>query len=153
MKIILADKTHTKDISRLMLKDLESPDNRFPEMMISKLREHAQEDSVMSEFSNPNLISFLALDKNEVKGFIVGDKEDKDHAMIHYVTSETYNIKELLLEKFISFCKEEKMNYVITDTFEFFDNYRLFCEKNFILYKRENITPNLEMLWLKLEIN
>lgn len=153
MELKIASKDYVKEISKLMLKDLEFPDKRFPKIMISKLREHAQEDSIISEFSNPNLIGFLAIKDNEVKGFIIGYKENQDHAMIHYITAETYDIKTFLLNEFISFCKKKEMNYIITDTFEFFDNYRLFCENNFKMYKRENIVPNLEMVWLKLKFN
>ena len=152
MEIKLANKKYSREISRLMLNDLKSPDEKFPEKMISNLREHAQEKNILLEFSNPNLISFLALENNEVKGFIVGYKQDKNHAMIHYVASETYDFKQKLLEKFISFCKKQDMVYIIADAFEFLDNYKLFCENKFIVYKRESLTPDLKMLWLKLEI-
>lgn len=152
MELKIASKDYVKDISKLMLKDLESPDERFPEMMILKLREHAQEDNLILEFSNPNLISFLAIDNNKVKGFIVGYKKE-DHIYLDYVTGNNINTKKLLLDKFIEESKKNNMKYIKADTFDFFENKILYEQKGFKLIKQENITPNLEILWLKLDLN
>ena len=59
MEIKKASKKYSSQISKLMLEDLKNPDKRFPKEMIQKFREHASVEIITSEFSNPNLISFL----------------------------------------------------------------------------------------------
>ncbi|MBR9701848.1 hypothetical protein GOV13_02910 [Candidatus Pacearchaeota archaeon] len=152
MKIRKANKKDSKEISKLMLKDLKSPDKRFPKSMIKSLRIHAQKENILKEFSNSKLIGFVALIDDRFKGFIVGYKESNNHAMIHYVTSKSNEVKKGLLKKFITFCKRDGMKYIITDVFEFFENYKLFLNNNFKLFKKEKITNKLPMLWLRLNI-
>lgn len=135
-----------------MLEDLKNPDKRFPKEMIQKFREHASVEIITSEFSNPNLISFLALENDSFKGFIVGYKKDKYNVYLDYVTGNKRKTKELLLERFISYCKKEKIKSIITDSFEFFDNYKMLLENNFQVFKKENIAPKLEMFWLRLKL-
>lgn len=151
MNIITATIKYSKDISTLMLADLANPDPRFPSKMIEQFREHAQKENIVKEFDNPNLMAFLAIDANKVKGFIVGYEEDSDTvAIIHYIHGETMIIKRLLLKYFISECKRRKIVHIRADSFEFMVNDALFKEEHFTLVKKEKLAHNLELLWYEL---
>ena len=142
MRIIKATRKHAKEISELMLNDLENPNALFPEDIISKFREHAKEKSILKEFENPNLISFVALN-GHLSGFIVGYKQDSETVMIHYVTGGG---KKQLLDKFIEECRTKGVTRIITDTFEFMDNNEFFKANGFLLFKKKSLTKKLEML-------
>ncbi|MBW2980425.1 hypothetical protein KY360_03350 [Candidatus Woesearchaeota archaeon] len=142
MIIKKATKKHVKEISRLMLKDLKKPDKRFPKKMIDGLREHAKEENLLKEFNNPKLVSFVAIDKRAV-GFVVGYKRRSD-IYLDYIAGKN---KEKLLIRFIKFCKSKR---IIADTFEFMDNYKLYIKNGFKLFKKEEITKDLVISWLKL---
>jgi len=60
MEIIKATIKHSKEISKLMLSDLEKHNSEFPEEMISKFKEHAKEKNIIKEFENSNLIAFIS---------------------------------------------------------------------------------------------
>ena len=153
MKIIKAKKEHSKQISEFMLSELNNPNPKFPKEMINKFREHAEEENIIKEFENPKLIAFSALTSKRLVGFIVGYEDVlNNQTMIHYIASTEIEIKEKLLEKFIKYCKLRHINKIITDTFEFMDNKDFFESKNFILTKKEKITPTLEMLWYEFKI-
>ena len=150
MEIIKAKKVHAKEISKLMLSDLENPHSNFPKVMINKFREHAQEKNVLQEFENNKFIAFVAIENNVV-GFIVGYEESPNKAMIHYISAKKMEIKKALLNRFIKECKMHNITEVIADSFEFMENDSLFRTNNFILIKKEKLTSNLELLWYKLE--
>ncbi|MDP6642316.1 MAG: hypothetical protein QGF74_02985 [Candidatus Nanoarchaeia archaeon] len=152
MKIIPANKKYIKEISKLMLKELENPNDKFPVDLISKFREHAKEDSISMELDNPNLISFLAINNHELIGFIVGYKEESNNTMIHHIAGDKIETKKLLLNRFIDECKKININNINADTFEFMENNELFKEEGFILTKKEKITDDLEMLWYEFNL-
>ena len=153
MEIELASKKYVSQLSKMMLKCLIDPNNKFPKKMINKFREHAKEKNLIEEFENPNIIAFISKNGKRITGFIVGyTNKAKKSAMIHYITGNKIEKKELL-QNFIKECKQKKINKIITDTFEFMDNNDFFKSNNFLLIKREKITPNLEMLWYELNVN
>ena len=152
MKILNATKEYSKEISKLMLSDLKNSSTLFPQEMILKFKEHAKEENIIKEFENPELISFLAIEKNIVVGFIVGYLEDSNTSMLHYITAKNEKVKEALLMRFINECKIKNINRIIADTFEFMNNNTLFKSHNFILTKKEKIINNLEMLWYELKL-
>ena len=76
VKLIQATREYSKQISNLMLKDLNYPNSNFPCDMIIGFREHAKQENIEKEFDNDKLICYLALKNNNVIGFIVGYKED-----------------------------------------------------------------------------
>lgn len=152
MKIILAKNKYIKEISTLMLADLKKPNPKFTMEMISHFREHAKEENIIKEFYNPKLISFLALQNNKLVGFIVGYEEDTSKAMIHYVNGNNINTKKLLLNRFLTACKNKNLTYIKTDTFEFMENNDLFKSAGFVLIKKEKLSDSLEMLWYKLKL-
>ena len=147
MKIIPASKEFVKEISALMLADLENPNPKFPMSMIIKFREHAEEKNISKEFDNSNLISFLAIQNNKLVGFIVGYQENAKNAIIHYLTCNDMKAKKSLLNRFIGECKNKNIESIMTDTFEFMDNNDFFKKAGFRLIKKEKITDSLEMLW------
>lgn len=151
MKIISANKEYAKEISKLMLKDLENPNPKFSKEMILGFKEHAKEENILKELNNPNTIGFLAINSN-LKGFIVGYKEDANKAVIHYITANSVETKRLLLKEFIKKCKKKGISLLKTDTFEFMENNEFFKNKGFIFTKKESISPDLEMLWYKFKI-
>ncbi len=152
MRIIKATIDYSKEISKLMLSDLKSPNSKFPQEMINNFREHAKEENIVEEFNNPNLIAFLAIRNNELVGFIVGYKKDLSSVMIQYIVGKSIKTKKLLLTEFVDKCKEKKILHIKTDTFEFMENNNLFKQEGFILTKKEKITDNLEVLWYKLNV-
>ena len=152
MKIIPTKNEYIKEISGLMLADLEKPNPKFTMEMISQFREHAKEENIIKEFYNPKLISFLALQNNKLVGFIVGYEEDTSKAMIHYVNGNNINTKKLLLNRFLTACKNKNLTYIKTDTFEFMENNDLFKSAGFVLIKKEKLSDSLEMLWYKLKL-
>ena len=152
MKILNATKEYSKEISKLMLSDLKNSSTLFPQEMILKFKEHAKEENIIKEFENPELISFLAIEKNIVVGFIVGYLEDSNTSMLHYITAKKEKVKEALLMRFINECKIKNINRIIADTFEFMNNNTFFKSHNFILTKKEKIINNLEMLWYELKL-
>ena len=122
--------------------------------MIDCFREHAKEENILKEFKNPKLMAFVAKNKKGVVGFIVGYEDTlKSKAMIHYITSNEIKIKKELLGRFIEECKFKNIKKIITDTFEFMTNKDFFESNKFILMKKEEIAPNLEMLWYELNLN
>lgn len=153
MKIIKAIKDHAKQISALMLSDLKKPNINFPPEMIDKLRDHAKEKNIITEFENPNLIAFVAINEEKISGFIVGYKDSfNKSSMIHYITAEKNEIKKELLDRFVEECKLKKITKIITDTFEFMNNNTFFKSNGFKLIKKEKIIGNLEMLWYELKL-
>ena len=153
MKIIKATKKHSKEISKLMLLDLENPNSKFPQEMINNFREHVKEENIIKEFEDPRLIAFLAINEKRVLGFIVGYEPDLGGAMIHYINAKEDGLKERLLKRFIKECKSKNITEVITDTFEFMKNNAFFKSQGFTLMKKESLTKNLEILWHKLDLN
>lgn len=152
MNIIPGTKKYAKQISILMTSDLNKFRQLFPAAMMTAFRDHAQENNILEEFNNSNLISFLAIgDMDLLMGFIVGYKE-KNSAMIHYITAETVSLKKQLLAMFITKCREEKIDRAITDTFIFMENNAFFRNEGFILFKKEKIEANLEMLWYEKKV-
>ncbi len=149
LKIIRATIDHSKDISDLMLSDLKNPDPRFPIDMIDNFRRHAREESIKEEFSNPKLIMFLAVDNNGIVGFIVGYDEG-DSAMIHYISAKADKVRKLLFDRFVQECRSRNMGKITADSFEFMDNDSFFKSSGFALTKKENLTPELELLWYEL---
>src|SRR3989338_6622817 len=103
MRIIKATIELSKEISRLMLSDLENPEyNRiFPQEMITEFREHAKEENILKEFENPRLIAFLATDDDKVAGVVAGYEQDLRSAMIHYISAKSDEVKKGLLDGFI----------------------------------------------------
>lgn len=152
MKIINANRNHAKEISVLMLADLENPNPRFPKEMIDKFRTHAEEPGILREFENPKLIAFVAINKNNVIGFIVGYEENPSTAMIHYITAKKQGVEEKLLKRFIEECKFKNITKIRADAFEFMDNNEFFKSHNFVFMRKENVAPNLEMLWYELNL-
>ncbi len=152
MKIINANRNHAKEISVLMLADLEYPNPRFPKDMIDKFRTHAEEHGILKEFENPKLIAFVAISKNNVVGFIVGYEENHSTAMIHYVNAKKHDMEEKLLNRFIEECKFKDINKIRADAFEFMDNNEFFKSHNFVFVRKEKLAPNLEMLWYELNL-
>lgn len=152
MITIPATKKYIKEISKLMLADLEKPNPAFPAEMISQFREHAKEQNVAKELDRPDLIAFLSVKNNRVTGFIVGYREGSSSAMIHYITGDCIKTKKQLLKEFIHDCKEKNLSYVKADTFEFMENNRLLKEEKFILTRKEKITSRLELVWYTLDL-
>ena len=105
MKIIKATKKHAKEVSKLMLLDLENPNHKFPKEMINNFREHGKEENIIREFEDPRLIAFLAINEKRVLGFIVGYEQDLGEAMIHYINAKEDGLKEKLLKRFIKECR------------------------------------------------
>ena len=153
MKIIKATKKHSKEISKLMLLDLENPNPKFPREMINNFREHAKEENIIKEFENPRLIAFLVIEGRNVVGFIVGYEQGLGKAMIHYINAKENELKERLLKRFIKECKSRNITRITTDTFEFMKNNAFFKSQGFTLMKKESLTKNLEILWHKLDLN
>ncbi len=153
MKIIPPNKDYVKEISRLMLTELEKPNPLFPQKMILQFREHAKEENILNELENPNLIAFVAIHNGVLVGFIVGYKEDSKTSMIQYINGGNIKNKKLLLKIFIDECKKKGIVSIKTDTFEFMENNKVFKEAGFVLIKKEKITNNLKMLWYKLDLN
>jgi N-acetylglutamate synthase-like GNAT family acetyltransferase len=153
MKITRATIEHSKQISQLMLSELNNPNPKFPKEMINKFREHAKEENIIKEFENPGLIAFVAIISKRLVGFIVGYKDLLiNQAMIHYITADGIIIKEKLLKRFIKECKSRNIDKIITDTFEFMDNKDFFESNGFVLTKKEKLTPNLEMFWYEVKL-
>src|SRR3989344_1333245 len=154
MEIVKAVVEHAKEISKLMLSDLKNPNSKFPKKLINSFREHAKEENILKEFKNPGLIAFVAKIEGRIVGFIVGYEDTlNDSAMIHYITANEIEIKKELLDLFIKECKLRNIKKIITDTFEFMKNKDFFESNKFILIKKEEVTPNLEMLWYELNLN
>lgn len=137
-----------KEISKLMLADLERPHPKFPKPMIEKFRNHAQIESINNEFGNPDMIALIFENKNKILGFVVGYKED-DKAFLHYVSGPDKKIKLELINAFERECSKLDLKEIKTDTFEFMENKKIFEEAGFKFFKAENLTPNLKMLWYK----
>ena len=135
-----------------MLADLENPNPRFPKEMIDKFRAHAKEPGILKEFENPKLIAFVAINKNNVIGFIVGYEEDHNNSMIHYVTARKHDAQEKLLNRFIEECKFKNIKKIRADAFEFMDNNEFFKSHNFVFTRKEKLAPNLEVLWYELNL-
>ena len=153
IKISKAKIEHSKDISEIMQSDLKKYNLNFPKEIIDEFIEHAEIKNIIKEFENPELIGFVSRNKENITGFIVGYKNNiQKNVMIHYITGTKVE-KEELLEKFIKECKSRNFKKIITDTFEFMDNNDFFKSKQFILTKKEEIAPNLEMLWYELNLN
>ncbi len=140
MKVIKATKNCSKEISKLMLLDLEGHNSDFPQEMMDKFREHAQERNMLLEFENPKLVAFLGIEGKRVTGFIIGYEESSRVSVIHYMTAENDDAKRELLKSFLDECKRRKISEVTTDTFEFMSNNDFFRSNGFILTKkRKNI--------------
>ena len=152
MKVIKATKSYSKEISKLMLVDLEDHSSKFPQEMMNKFREHAQEKNILLEFENLKTIAFLAIEERRVIGFIVGYETFSRVSMIQYITAENDDVKRGLLKMFLDECKRRKIGEVITDTFEFMSNNDFLRSNGFVLTKREKLSENLEMLWYMLDI-
>jgi hypothetical protein len=153
MRILKPTIEYAKQISDLMLSDLEKPNSKFPNEMINRFREHAKEENIIKEFENSNLIAFISKNGDKITGFIIGyENKFQKNAMIHYITGNKIEKKELL-QNFIKECKLRGLNRIITDTFEFMSNNVFFKSNNFYLTKKEKITPALEMLWYELNLN
>jgi hypothetical protein len=153
MKIIKATIEYSKGISEIMLSDLKNPNPKFPKKMIEDFREHAKEENIRKEFENPNLIAFLAINEEKIAGFIVGYEDSSNNsAMIQYITAKENEVKKELLSAFIKKCKIKKIKKIITDAFEFMDNNDFFKSNKFTFTKKEEIAPNLEMLWYELDL-
>tara|TARA_Y100000310_G_C20671101_1_gene810340 strand:+ start:1364 stop:1825 length:462 start_codon:yes stop_codon:yes gene_type:complete len=153
MKIIKAKIEHAKRISTLMLSDLKDPNPKFPSEMIDNFREHAKEENISNEFENPKLMAFVAVNEKFLE-FIVGyENPSGDSAMIHYITADKTETKKALLDQFIKECNSKCMKKIITESFEFMSNNDFFKSNKFILTKKEEITPNLEMLWYELNLS
>ena len=152
MKVIKATKSYSKEISKLMLVDLEDHSSKFPQEMMNKFREHAQEKNILLELENPKMIAFLAIEERRVIGFIVGYETFSRVSMIQYITAENDDVKRGLLKMFLDECKRKKIGEVITDTFEFMSNNDFLRSNGFVLTKREKLSENLEMLWYMLDI-
>jgi len=154
MEIVKAVIGHAKEISELMSSDLKNPHSKFPQKMINIFREHAKEENILKEFNNPGLIAFIAKNEGKVLGFIVGYEDTlNDSTMIHYITANEIEIKKELLDQFIKECKLKNIKKIITDTFEFMENKDFFELNKFRLMKKEEVAPNLEMLWYELNLN
>ncbi|MFP4524500.1 MAG: hypothetical protein ACOCRX_05700 [Candidatus Woesearchaeota archaeon] len=154
MEIVKAAIGHAKEISELMLSDLKNPNSKFPQKMINIFREHAKEENILKEFNNPGLIAFIAKNKGKVLGFIVGYEDTLNYStMIHYITANEIEIKKELLDQFIKECKLKNIKKIITDTFEFMENKDFFELNKFRLMKKEEVAPDLEMLWYELNLN
>ncbi len=154
MGVFEAEIKCSKAISKLMLSELKIYESRFPKKMIKIFREHAKEENIVKEFKNQKLIAFVAKNKEKIVGFIVGYEDSlKEKVMIHYIASNETKIKKELLDRFIKECRLKKVKQITTDTFEFMANKNFFELNKFILMKKEEVTPNLEMLWYKLDLN
>jgi len=154
MEIVKAIIGHAKEISELMSSDLKNPNSKFPQKMIDNFIEHAKEENIIKEFKNPKLIAFIAKNEGKVVGFIVGYEDTlNDSAMIHYITSNEIKIKKELFDRFIKECKLKNIKKIITDTFEFMENKDFFESNKFRLMKKEEVAPNLEMMWYELNLN
>ena len=152
MKIIKATKNHCKEISQLMKEDLDNPPKEFSQEFLIKFKEHAEEKNVLKEFENPLTIGFIAKVNEKIVGFIVGYAVNSEHAIIHYINGRDKEIKKSLLQAFIIACKNQKMNYIIADSFEFMENDGILKEKGFNLYDKEKVNETLIMLWRRLEL-
>lgn len=148
MEIIPAERRHAKEISRLMLEDLKDPDPRFPRKMIARFRKHAAE-GVLAEFDNKGLLAFVAVD-GPVVGFLVGYLRERK-AIIHYVQGQL-EAKKALLAHCVRVCKEKKLTAIEADTFSFMENFTFFQGEGFRLLRKEQITPELDMLWFGLDL-
>lgn len=157
MKIIKATRQDSKEISKLMLLDLKNPNPNFPYEMINRFREHAKEENILKEFENPKLIAFVAINKKDFLGFIVGYEEysntDAVIGYIDYITAKNDKTKKALLDRFIKECKAKNINQVIKDSFEFMSSNNFFKSNGFKLIKKEKLIENLEVLWYKLVLN
>ena len=152
MKIKKATKEHVKQLSEYMLKELEKPNEKFPTPIIEKFRENAKIENMRKQFDNPNLIGFVLMEDEELKGFIVGYKENEDQSMIHYVTAENLSLRKDLLESFIAESLERGLKKVTADSFEFMDSNKFFIDSGFDFIKKEKVVPGLEMLWYEFEL-
>jgi len=152
MRIIKATKEHCKEISKLMKNDLDNPPKEFSQEFLIKFREHAEEKSILKEFDNPLIRGFIAMINGKIIGFIVGYIVNSKHAMIHYINGENKEIKKSLLQAFIIACKNQKMDYIIADSFEFMENDEILKEKGFNLYGKEKVNETLITLWRKLKL-
>jgi len=152
MKIKKATKEHVKQLSEYMLKELEKPNEKFPALMIEKFRENAKIENMEKQFDNPNLIGFVLMEDEELKGFIVGYKENEYQSMIHYVTAENLSLRKDLLESFIAESRGRGLKKVTADSFEFMDSNKSFIDSGFDFIKKEEVVPGLEMLWYELEL-
>lgn len=148
MHIIPAQRIHASEISRLMLEDLKNPDPRFPQEMIANFRKHATE-GLLAEFDDKNLIAFVAVD-GLVIGFLVGYRQESK-AIIHYIQGQL-ETKKALLAHCVRVCKEKKLTAIEVDTFSFMDNYLFFQSEGLRLLRKEQITPELDMLWFGLDL-
>lgn len=152
MGIRKATKEHAKQLSEYMLKELKKPNKKFPTPMIEKLRENAKIKNMKKQFNNPNLIGFVLIENKELKGFIVGYKENKNQSMIHYVTAKNLSLRKDLLESFIAESRKRGLKKVTADSFEFMKSNKFFIDSGFKFIKKEKVAPGLEMLWYKLEL-
>jgi N-acetylglutamate synthase-like GNAT family acetyltransferase len=137
----------SEQISKLMLKDLEKPNTKFPEQMIKQLTEHASVRGVKKEFNNNKLIAFVFEDNNIIKGFTVGYIRENNEVFLHYVNGNSKKIKKKLVKYFEKECKKLNIQKIKTDTFEFMENKLIFEEESFKFIKSEKITEDLEILW------
>ena len=144
MEIIKFNKKYIREISKLMLKNLENPPKEFSNEIIEKFRKHAKEEGITKEFKNPALIGFLAINREGVVGFIVGYFKNQDNSIIDYVTGSN-EVKKDLLEKFIRYCRSKDVKWIKTESFEFMDNHNFFEENGFKIIGKEKMENGLIM--------
>ncbi len=152
MEIIKANKDYSKQISKMMLKDLESPPKEFSKDIIDDYRNHAQIENIIKEFDNPNLFGFLAIENDQLKGFVVSYIEDNS-PIIHYITSTNPKIKKELLIRLIKESKAKDYGGIIADSFDFMDNDKFYEEMGLKIYKKERLDNGLILLWRRLNFN
>lgn len=152
IKIEKAERKHTKQLSEYMLKELETPDESFPPQMIEKFRDNAKFENMEKQFDNSEMIGFVLMDGEEIKGFIVGYKENEEQSMIHYVTAKDPSKRKILLESFIEESKKRGLKKIRADSFEFMESNQFFIDSNFTFTRKEELVPGLEMLWYEFEL-
>jgi hypothetical protein len=152
MKIKKATKKDVKELSEYMLKELENPNEAFPQMMIEKFRENARIENMKKQFDNPDLIGFVLLEEGKLQGFIVGYKENEGQSMIHYITAKKPGMRKFLLDSFVKESKEKGLEKVRADSFDFMDSNQFFIDSKFTFTGKGELAPGLEMLWYEIKI-
>ncbi|MBU2052763.1 MAG: hypothetical protein KJ721_00810, partial [Nanoarchaeota archaeon] len=61
-------------------------------------------------------------------------------------------VKKLLLKRFIEYCKNKKMTYIKTDSFEFMENHDFFEDNGFKIVSKEDIGNGLMMFWRRFDL-
>lgn len=135
----------SEQISKLMLRDLENPNPKFPKEMIQKLKKHASIRGIKKEFDNDKLLAFVFEDEI-INGFVVGYIEENNEVFLHYISGDL-EIKKKLVNHFEEKCKKLGIQKIRTDTFKFMENKLIFEEEGFKFVRPEKVTEDLEMLW------